>query len=374
MRKTSTALPAPKFVALSPTQRQVLDQATTRPDLNLLPLPESLQLTGRPRLRVLHALLNRGLAEERPRKDKAGSWRRDKEGKHWALHLSKTGLVMVRPEATSSASRHPTKQDQVLAALAAPGGASLDDLVALTGWLPAPHYPRRPDSSAPARSSHYPHQDRRPQDLPSRSARRASGRSRVTSRQRPEEQGASSPEAPLRFGDGVPRHVPAKTPSGKSRALLELAPRLAGLGAMEREELIAAWRRLFRSGPPERVRRDLLELGIAWKLQERAFGGLKKGVASELRRLAEDLATTGDIRRVQATAPKSGTCLLREWGGVTHEVTVLDDGFIWNGTQWNSLSGIARHITGAHWSGPRFFGLAGRAEKPAPSAEETVDA
>jgi hypothetical protein len=128
---------------------------------------------------------------------------------------------------------------------------------------------------------------------------------------------------------------------------------------MDRNALAAEWRRQFRATPPDRIRRDLLELGIAWKLQEKALGGLKKSITAELRDLAETLAATGDIRRAKAPRLKPGARLVREWGGVTHEVTVTDGGFLWNGQAWTSLSPITGEITGTHWSGPRFFGLAG---------------
>lgn len=139
----------------------------------------------------------------------------------------------------------------------------------------------------------------------------------------------------------------------------ETAAQLKALGSMNRDQLIVEWRKLFRSNPPDRARRELLELGVAWKLQEKAHGGIKKGIAGELRRLAEALDATGDIRRAKPTAIKPGARILREWNGVTHEVTVLNDGFAWSGKTWKSLTAIAGHITGAHWSGPRFFGLKG---------------
>ncbi|GHE80211.1 hypothetical protein GCM10019059_43150 [Camelimonas fluminis] len=139
---------------------------------------------------------------------------------------------------------------------------------------------------------------------------------------------------------------------------LELPARLEALGMMDRDALIAEWKRQFRATPPDRIRRDLLELAIAWKLQERALGGLKKTLAAELRNLAEDLAATGDIRRARAPRLKAGARLVREWGGNIHEVTVTETGFIWKGEVWTSLSAIAGEITGARWSGPRFFGLA----------------
>ena len=138
---------------------------------------------------------------------------------------------------------------------------------------------------------------------------------------------------------------------------------------MEREDLVAEWRRQFRANPPDRIRRELLELAIAWKLQEKALGGLKKAVATELRGLAAALATTDDIRRVKTPKLEPGARRMREWGGVTHEVTVVDGGYLWNGEIRKSLSAIAEGITGAHWSGPRFFGLTSRAK---PIAESPI--
>ena len=152
----------------------------------------------------------------------------------------------------------------------------------------------------------------------------------------------------------------------------ELPQRLASLPAMTRDSLVTEWRRQFRADPPDRIRRDLLELAIAWKLQEKALGGLKKRDATELRDLAEALAETGDIRRVKTPKLRPGARLVREWGGVTHEVTVVDNGFQWNGEVRKSLSAIAEEITGAHWSGPRFFGLTSRA-KPADAATQSTE-
>lgn len=170
---------------------------------------------------------------------------------------------------------------------------------------------------------------------------------------------------PHRSTDGSARRPVDAPSSRRSRSVdlrAELPARLAALGAMTREELVAEWRRQFRVNPPDRIRRELLELAIAWKLQEKALGGLKKAVATELRGLADALATTGDIRRVKTPKLRSGARLVREWGGVTHEVTVVDGGYLWNGEIRKSLSAIAEEITGAHWSGPRFFGLTSRAK------------
>jgi hypothetical protein len=158
----------------------------------------------------------------------------------------------------------------------------------------------------------------------------------------------------------------------------ELPARLTALATMSRDELVLEWRRLFRANPPDRIRRELLELGIAWKLQEKVLGGLKRAITTELRGLADALATTGDIRWVKTPKLKPRARLVREWGGVTHEVTVVDGGFLWNGAVRKSLSAIAEEITGAHWSGPRFFGLASRAKPVAGASvdgiEENADA
>ncbi len=117
------------------------------------------------------------------------------------------------------------------------------------------------------------------------------------------------------------------------------------------------WRRLYRSHPPLHIRRDLLVLAIAWKLQEKVHGGLTAAQKRRLAGIAEDLRKTGDLSAGPAIRMKPGLRLVREWRGETHTVLVLEDGFEWNGNRRRSLSAIAREITGTHWSGPRFFGL-----------------
>ena len=184
-------------------------------------------------------------------------------------------------------------------------------------------------------------------------------------------------QVPSHATDGTIR-AQTEAPSGRRPRSIdlrtELPARLTALGTMERGDLVAEWRRQFRVNPPDRIRRELLELAVAWKLQEKALGGLKKAVATELRGLAEALATTGDIRRVKTPKLKPGARRVREWGGVTHEVTVVDGGYLWNGEVRKSLSAIAEEITGAHWSGPRFFGLTSRAKPVAAGSDGNVAA
>jgi len=138
---------------------------------------------------------------------------------------------------------------------------------------------------------------------------------------------------------------------------------LAAVSEMGVHELRAEWRRLYRSHPPKLLRRDLLKLGVAWKLQERAFGGLSATTKRQLVELARTMATKSDLAITRKVTLKPGARLVRTWGGETHEILVVEDGFLWRGKTWRSLSVIAREMTGTQWSGPRFFGLkAGRTD------------
>ena len=122
------------------------------------------------------------------------------------------------------------------------------------------------------------------------------------------------------------------------------------------DELRGEWRRLYHTDPP-RISRDLLILGIAYRLQEVEHGGLGKATVRKLRTLAKTLRATGRVGTMPSLSLKPGGRLVREWHGRTHTVTVTEDGFDYAGTSYPSLSNIAKKITGAHWSGPRFFGL-----------------
>ena len=147
----------------------------------------------------------------------------------------------------------------------------------------------------------------------------------------------------------APRSVDPMTPS--SRSTPQLVQAEASLDELRRE-----WRRLFHSDAP-RISRDLLILGIGYRLQEIEHGGLGKATRRKLRTLAKALRTTGRIGPTPGLSLKPGARLVREWHGRTHTVTVTEDGFEYAGTSYPSLTKIAKKITGAHWSGPRFFGL-----------------
>ncbi len=172
--------------------------------------------------------------------------------------------------------------------------------------------------------------------------------------------------------------VDALTPDGQPPAsslttkAARLEVKLAALADMSATDLRQEWRRLYRSVPPQRIRRDLLVLAIGWKLQENIHGGLTAAQTRKLANLGRVLREEGDLAGSAAIRVKPGVRLMREWRGETHQVLVLEDGFEWNGRRWRSLSAIAREITGTHWSGPRFFGLE-RRPKPF-SREERTDA
>ena len=145
------------------------------------------------------------------------------------------------------------------------------------------------------------------------------------------------------------RSVDPTTPSSRSM------PQFVQAGA-SLEELRREWRRLYHSDAP-RISRDLLILGIGYRLQEIEHGGLGKATRRKLRTLAKTLRTTGRVGPTPGLSLKPGARLVREWHGRTHTVTVTEDGFEYAGSSYASLTKIAKKITGAHWSGPRFFGL-----------------
>ncbi len=154
------------------------------------------------------------------------------------------------------------------------------------------------------------------------------------------------------------------------RSTIDIAGELATLSALTIFELRGEWRRLYRTQPPMRLSRDLLTRGITYKLQERSLGGLSDAVMRKLERLNDGSPIADTPKSAPPITLKSGTRLVREWRGVTHAVLVHADGFEWNGKRYRSLTIIAREITGAHWSGPRFFGLRKCAEVSVESAGE----
>ncbi len=135
-----------------------------------------------------------------------------------------------------------------------------------------------------------------------------------------------------------------------------VAELLARLNDLTLDELRAEWRRLYRSAPP-RLSRDVMRSAIAYRIQEKAFGGLSAASKRKLKEHATQIEITGRVRPDSRSVVRSGARLVREWNGRTYTVAVTEDGFEYGGKTFRSLTKVARVITGAHWSGPRFFGL-----------------
>ena len=148
------------------------------------------------------------------------------------------------------------------------------------------------------------------------------------------------------------------TPKTETAALAANKPdpfNLDTLATMPLAELRQAWLALGQGEPPQ-LPEYLLRRLLAYRLQEQAHGGLPARVLRKLERLAKGEGM--ELARPVSKQPGPGTRLIREWNGRTIAVQVRDDGFVWEDRNYSSLSQIAREVTGTHWSGPRFFGLA----------------
>jgi hypothetical protein len=155
-------------------------------------------------------------------------------------------------------------------------------------------------------------------------------------------------------------------PTSYARSQPELQDRIAGLAELTTQQLREEWRRLYRSQPP-RLSRDLLIRTIAYRMQELAYGGPSKATTRKLMISAKELETNGSVACDAGIRP--GMRLVREWHGRLHTVTVTQEDFEYAGKRYASLSRIAHAITGAHWSGPRFFGLNRRSSVPGMATE-----
>jgi hypothetical protein len=151
---------------------------------------------------------------------------------------------------------------------------------------------------------------------------------------------------------------------------------VAALGDLSREDLVARWIKAYGCPPPKGVKRGLLESAAAW-LSPGAKRAIRDAVklhrdagsrTEALPNIAEAAYPNQDVTLpkpvasnsitvVTSASLKPGTRLVREWNGRTHVVDVSEDGFVFDGKTYTSLSAIAKRITGAHWSGARFFGL-----------------
>ena len=138
-----------------------------------------------------------------------------------------------------------------------------------------------------------------------------------------------------------------------------LAEEIAGIPGLPRKALVERWEKTYGRPPPKGISRRLLEYAAAYDLQSKVFGGLKPPTKRKLSKIGNSQAK-GRSKSSQSDQRKTvsaGSRLIREWHGRTYTVDVQESGFTYDGEQYASLSQVARAITGARWSGPRFFGL-----------------
>jgi hypothetical protein len=143
---------------------------------------------------------------------------------------------------------------------------------------------------------------------------------------------------------------------GAAKGHEALAAEIASLSTIDTDELQERWKAMCGKAPAHEIGRSFLIRVIAYRLQERAYGGLKPATCRALTRAVEETKTDSS-RRPQARRAQSGTILIRAWQGTAYRVTMLDEGVSFRGRRYRSLSEVAREITGSRWSGPRFFGL-----------------
>jgi Protein of unknown function (DUF2924) len=129
------------------------------------------------------------------------------------------------------------------------------------------------------------------------------------------------------------------------------------LATMPIVQLRMRYREVFRSDPPEAFGPDLLRRSIAYRIQEKVYGGLSRSTQRLLDQLMKQFSAKPDGKIVLPRRIKPGSILVREWKDRSHRVTVLAEGFAYDGKTYTNLSEIAVLITGTRWNGPRFFGL-----------------
>jgi hypothetical protein len=133
---------------------------------------------------------------------------------------------------------------------------------------------------------------------------------------------------------------------------------LERLASLDLSSLRRRWRMVVGHAAPDHLSRALLHRMLAYRIQAQALGDLDRETVRMLDRLAKGEGEVIPMPELRGTKP--GTLLVREWDGALQRVMVLETGFAWNGHTYDSLSKVARAITGTNWNGPRFFGLRDR--------------
>jgi hypothetical protein len=136
-----------------------------------------------------------------------------------------------------------------------------------------------------------------------------------------------------------------------------VSEQIATLPFLNKTQLLAIWAENFSKNPPPNLRKELMVPILAYRMQEREFGGLSHAARRRLREVAASLNTEKPSQERSDSVPQTGTRLLRMWHGEMHEVIASGNGYLYRGMIYSSLSKIARKITGTRWSGPLFFGV-----------------
>jgi hypothetical protein len=141
-----------------------------------------------------------------------------------------------------------------------------------------------------------------------------------------------------------------------------IAQQIGDLTNLNKIQLLALWVQSFGQKPPSSLRRELMIPILAYRIQENEFGGLSIAARKRMKDIANSLGSDKKARNSHEPRLKAGTHLVRSWKGHVHEVSALPNGFEYQGKHFQSLSMVAREITGTRWSGPLFFGT--KKERP----------
>lgn len=253
--------------------------------------------------------------------------------------------------------KKPTKAELVRNKLATPGGVTLTELMEATGWQA--HSVRAALSMLKKAETAI---ERLPKQIGAPEARY-----RIVTDAALQTETAPPHHNPVGYGPvgrARLRRAHLRAQRHQRRQGVKAPPDIASLETLGREGLVTLWAEVIKGPVPKQLSQPVLRRMLAFELQSRRQGGLGKGFLRRLQAAAgpdarSDAITEGAaaVSRAASRRLAPGARLLREWNGTTHAVEVTEDGFLWQGRRYRSLSVIARTITGAHWPGPRFFGL-----------------
>jgi len=151
-------------------------------------------------------------------------------------------------------------------------------------------------------------------------------------------------------GRGTRRHTYGGNPE-------DLAREVGSLSTLGSKALKDKWLALYGAEPPRQISRVLMLRALAYRIQEKSLAGIKPATRRLLMQFAHDGANGSALAAAPSCTVKAGAVLVREWRGISHQVSVLEKGFCFRGKRYRSLSEVAREITGTRWSGPLFFGF-----------------